>query len=72
MNEREFIERCESGEIESEEQLVSGFQTLIDSGTVWNLSSNYRETALELIKNGYCCERIDLNFERLTFNFGLR
>ena len=48
-----FIMEFEGGEL-SEEELVTGFQSLIDSGTAWSLQGFYGRTAEALIEAGYC------------------
>ena len=50
----DFIIRFEGGELESEEELVEGFQQLIDSGIVWQLQGFYGRTAAALIERGLC------------------
>jgi len=55
MTDLEFIMEYKGGEEEmSEEQLIAGFQQLIDSGLVWQLQGHYGRTAHELIKEGVC------------------
>ena len=49
-----FIIALEGGELESEEQLVEGFQAMIDDGTVWQLQGFYGRTARNLIDAGLC------------------
>lgn len=48
-----FLIAYESGALESDE-IVEGFQHLIDSGDVWNLQGHYGRTAVLLIRHGYC------------------
>ena len=48
-----FIIKYESESI-SNEELVEGFQYLIDSGIVWQLQGSYGRMANALIKEGYC------------------
>jgi len=43
----------EAGELD-EDQIVAGFQQLIDSGLVWQLQGHYGRTAKALIDAGYC------------------
>jgi len=55
MTDLEFIMEYEGGEREmSEEELIAGFQQLIDSGLVWQLQGHYGRTAKELIEEGVC------------------
>jgi hypothetical protein len=48
-----FLMAFEAGEIE-EDEIVRGFQTLIDSGVINSLQGVYGRTAKELIDNGHC------------------
>lgn len=38
----------------SEEQEIELFQSLIDSGEVWEMSKSYQNKAYYFIENGYC------------------
>lgn len=49
----EFIMRFEQGELDDQE-LVEGFQNMIDSGLVWALQGFYGRMAMRLIEQGYC------------------
>lgn len=49
----DFVIAYEAGELE-EEQVVDGFQHLIDSGIVWSLQGHYGRTACSLIEAGTC------------------
>ena len=49
------IIQYESGNMDDEE-MVSFFQELIDSGVVWSLQGHYGRTAVSLIEEGYCIE----------------
>lgn len=53
MDTLEFIMAYEGGELD-DEQLVEGFQKLIDSGLAWQLQGCYGRTAVALIEAGYC------------------
>lgn len=44
----------ESGEMDSEEEVIDFFQELIDDGTVWSLQGSYGRTAQTLIDGGRC------------------
>lgn len=46
-----FIMEYEAGEL-SEDEMVEGFQRLVDSGTVWQLQGHYGRTAAALIEAG--------------------
>jgi hypothetical protein len=48
-----FIIRYEDGECTTEE-MIEGFQALIDSGLVWGLQGSYGRTARQLIEDGHC------------------
>ena len=49
----DFIMAYESGELD-EDQIIEGFQALIDSGAVWSLQGSYGRTAVSLIESGHC------------------
>jgi len=49
-----FIIAYESGEITDEQELIDGFQAMIDSGIVWQLQGHYGRTAAALIEAGHC------------------
>ena len=51
-----FIIAFEDGEL-GEDEVVAGFQELINSGLVWQLEGFYGRTATALIKSGYCIVR---------------
>ena len=51
MMEIDEIIRYETGELD-EEELISLFQRLVDSGVVWQLQGHYGRTARELIERG--------------------
>lgn len=53
-NHLNFIMAFEGGELESRDELVEGFQSLIDSGIVWDLQGTYGRTAMALIESGEC------------------
>ena len=48
-----FIIELESGTL-SEEEVIAGFQELINSGLVWQLQGVYGRTATALIESGKC------------------
>ena len=54
MDHVDFIMAYEAGEIESEDEMVEGFQSLIDSGVAWQLQGHYGRTAAALIEAGLC------------------
>lgn len=56
MDHLSFIMDYESGQIETEEELIKGFQEMIDSGIVWSLQGSYGRMAKALIDEGYCTE----------------
>lgn len=43
----------ESGDMDWD-RLVVFFQSLIDTGLVWQLQGHYGRTAMELVQEGYC------------------
>ena len=49
----EFIMKFEEGEA-TEEEVIEGFQEMIDSGLVWGLQGMYGRTAADLIDAGLC------------------
>ncbi len=50
----DFITAFEGGDALSEDEIIDGFQHLIDSGTVWQLQGSYGRTAVALIEAGHC------------------
>ena len=48
-----FILAFENGEANNDE-VIEGFQHLIDTGTVWSLQGSYGRTAQNLIERGLC------------------
>lgn len=48
-----FVIDYETGELDHE-QIVEGFQHLIDSGLAWQLQGSYGRGAAALIEQGYC------------------
>lgn len=48
-----WIMDYEAGELDHE-QIVAGFQTMIDDGTVWQLQGSYGRMACDLIAAGLC------------------
>ena len=49
----DFIIKFESGQA-TDEEVVAGFQAMIDDGTVWQLQGSYGRLAQELINCGEC------------------
>jgi len=49
----DFIIRFENGEAE-EEEVITEFQNMINSGMVWQLQGFYGRTAARLIEAGLC------------------
>lgn len=48
-----FIMDYENGQLESAEQLIDGFASMIASGMVWQLQGSYGRMARDLIEAGY-------------------
>ena len=48
-----FVMAFEAGELD-EDEIVEGFQHLINSGVVWSLQGSYGRTAAALIESGRC------------------
>jgi hypothetical protein len=55
-----FCMDFESGQL-SHEEVVEGFQQLIDSGLAWQLQGAYGKTATDLIDSGYCTRPVKGN-----------
>ena len=53
MSQATFIITYEQGDA-TDEEIVVGFQELIDTGLVWKLQGNYGRMATRLIDEGYC------------------
>jgi hypothetical protein len=51
-----FVIEYEDGNL-SEEEIIEGFQALIDSGLAWQLQGHYGRTAQRLIDAGYCTRK---------------
>lgn len=51
-----FIMAFEDGEL-GEDEVIAGFQELINSGLVWQLEGFYGRTAVALIESGKCIAR---------------
>jgi hypothetical protein len=50
-----FIMAYEEGELD-EEQVIEGFQHLIDNGLAWSLQGSYGRAAKSLIEGGHCID----------------
>jgi len=48
-----FVMDYESGEL-TREEIIAGFQQMINSGVVWKLQGNYGRSAMDLINAGHC------------------
>jgi len=48
-----FIMDYEAGNLDAED-VIAGFQQMIDDGTVWKLQGSYGRTATYLINAGHC------------------
>lgn len=51
-----FIMAYEGGELEDDDQVIEGFQQMIDSGIVWSLQGSYGRAAASLIESGHCTD----------------
>ncbi len=49
----DWIIAYEAGELDHDE-IVAGFQNLIDTGVAWQLQGSYGRTAMALIEAGEC------------------
>jgi hypothetical protein len=56
MDTLQFIMDYEDGSL-SEEQVIEGFQDLINTGIVWELQGSYGRMAKSLIEQGLCLPR---------------
>lgn len=56
MNHLSFIMLYEAGECDQDE-IVAGFQALVDSGLAWQLQGHYGRTATQLIEAGLVSPR---------------
>jgi hypothetical protein len=54
-----FVMAYEGGELDDDE-IVKGFQHLIDNGQVWHLQGSYGRQAQRLIDDGWCTLRSDV------------
>ena len=53
MNILDFVLAYERGEL-SEDEIIQGFQVLIDNGMAWTLQGSYGRMASALIERGVC------------------
>jgi len=53
MNHLDFIMSYEAG-ASTEEEVIEGFQAMINDGTAWQLQGHYGRTAMRLIEAGHC------------------
>lgn len=51
-----FIMEYEDGSL-SDDEMIEGFQHLLDSGTVWHLQGSYGRTAAALLDAGLIVDR---------------
>ena len=56
MDSLDFILAYESGEC-TDQEIIDGFQDLIDSGMAFQLQGSYGRMAMALIDAGYCTPR---------------
>jgi hypothetical protein len=50
-----FIIDYESG-LCNDDEMIEGFQSLLDSGLIWELQSSYQKMAIDLINQGLIVE----------------
>jgi len=50
----DFILAYETGEIDSEEELIAGVQSLIDSDMIWKLQGSWGRLGAALLQTGLC------------------
>ena len=60
-----FIMADEDGELD-DEQLIEGFQHLIDNGLAWSLQGCYGREAKQLIEAGHCTDTHNVLGQRGT------
>lgn len=48
-----FVIDYEGGDL-GEQEIIEGFQELINNGMAWSLQGHYGRTATALIEEGYC------------------
>ena len=60
----DFIMAYESGQC-TDDQIITGFQALIDNGMAWTLQGHYG-TAKDLIDKGYCHMPVSANRRCVT------
>ena len=58
----DFIIDFENGEA-TEEEVIEGFQSMIDSGVVWSLQGSYGRTAADLIESGMCQHSTEQHYD---------
>ena len=51
-----FVMDYEGGEL-TEDEIIDGFQKLIDLGIVWKSQGHYQRMANALISEGYCTKK---------------
>lgn len=54
MTHTDFIIAWEGGEFQADEEIIAGFQAMIDDDTVWGLQGSYGRMAKALIEAGLC------------------
>lgn len=51
-----FVIDYEGGDLD-EQEIIEGFQELINNGMAWSLQGHYGRTATALIEEGYCTRK---------------
>jgi len=50
----DFLVRLENDEIDNEQEIIEGYQQLIDSGVIYDLQDSYQRMAQQLVDEGLC------------------
>jgi len=50
----DWVIKYETAQLNGREEIVEGFQHIINTGVVWRLQGSYGRTAYEMIESGEC------------------